>query len=372
VAPYVYKKGDRRRWYIGYRGEDGKPKQFASWARTKTEAMKLAEELETKAERVRLGLDAGTPSRVAFSDFATRYEKWAKTTRGHQAVLSRVKVHLRPFFGDSPLSTITAAKVRELVELKLAAVERGDISLATAEVVRMQLSAMLSVAIKWGLMRGPNPAAQVDRIRIPKRDPVYLEPSELAALIEATPHEWRNFVRLGMCAGLRRGELVGLKRDCVDLARGLIRVRWSYGAEATKSGKPRSVVISDELEPFLREQLAAHDSDWVFPGPEGKMLPRHTDLARYFSLWGVAAGIKKRVTPKVLRSTWATLAASQVRDMRFVQFMLGHSNMKTTTERYAALRAGAFAEEGKGLKIVGGTYRAPPRAAAGTKRKRKS
>src|SRR5262245_30045122 len=117
MAPYVYKKGDRRRWYIGYRGEDGKPKQRATWARTRTEAQRMAEDLERQSERVRLGLEAGS-TRTTFEEFAVRYETWIKTKRGHKAVLSRVNVHLRPFFGKAPLSSITAAKVRELVETK--------------------------------------------------------------------------------------------------------------------------------------------------------------------------------------------------------------------------------------------------------------
>jgi integrase len=367
MSAYVYKKKHGARWYIGWKGGDGVPRQKAVWVRTKAEAQRLANELELKAERERLGLESGLTA-IRFDEFADRYERDVqKAKRGALVVKSRIKSHLRPFFGKSPLISITPARVQEFIGSRLALMEQGRISLGTVEMLRITLHAMLTHAIRWGYLRPPNPAGLVDKIKVPKKDPTYLEPEEIGALIAATPHQWRNFVRVGMCAGLRLGELVGLKRDAIDLERGTIRVKRSYDRDTTKGGRPRTVAIAEELAPFLAEQLGSHESEWAFPTPAGKMYSPNTRLSSLMAGWAKAAGIEKRVTPKVLRSTYATYAAEQSADLRVVQAMLGHANLQQI-EAYAHRRAAKFAAEASRFRVIS-TDQGLTRAAGGKKKK---
>lgn len=352
MSAYAYQKVKGGTWYIGYRGPSGKQMQQATQARTKTEAQKLADELAARAERLRLGLDAPPRAAMRFETFCDQYiSRVAKLKRGYRPVVSRINNHLRPFFGQMDLARIDVSEVQRFLGDRMRRVEQGTLALYTLEQLRGLLQKMLGTAIKWDLMAGPNPAAAVDRLKVPQKDPRYLELHEVTALIQATPAEWRNLVRTLVCCNLRRGEVIGVKREDVSMERRTIRVRRSYDADVTKSGKPRTVAIPDELAPFLEEQLAAHQSDWVFPGDDGKMMNKWLDLGDLIATWAAAAGIAKRVTTKDLRSTWATHAAEQM-DIRLVQAALGHSDLATTTQRYAHLRGGRLVQEGRGLRLL--------------------
>src|SRR5438552_6326232 len=96
---YVRERGDR--WYLGYKDRKGAWVEAASKARTKTEAKRLADELERKEERIRLGIDEAPPEAMTFAVFAKRWQDdVAKNKRGYRSLESRLRVHLLPEFGE--------------------------------------------------------------------------------------------------------------------------------------------------------------------------------------------------------------------------------------------------------------------------------
>lgn len=150
--------------------------------------------------------------------------------------------------------------------------------------------------------------------KIAQTHPTYLTPSEVSALIEsaATPQS-RLMIELMYACGLRVSELVKLHHEDISTD-GTLLVREGKGQ------KDRITVIPDGLRAKLRGT-----------GPifgDGTMTTRNVqtivrDAAR-------RAGIRKRVTPHVLRHSFATHLLERGTDIRVIQELLGHSNLQTT------------------------------------------
>jgi integrase len=77
-------------------------------------------------------------------------------------------------------------------------------------------------------------------VQVTPRPKAILEVHEFEPVLEHVPDEWRGPVAVGLYAGLREGEIFGLRKLDVDLERGTIMVCRSWEAERTKEGRPRS------------------------------------------------------------------------------------------------------------------------------------
>jgi integrase len=77
---------------------------------------------------------------------------------------------------------------------------------------------------------------------------------------------------------LRKGQLLGLKKTDVYRERRLLRVARSYDHDTTKSKKERLVPIAAGLFPYLDATIEASPSEYVFPGPDGEMMPEDTKV----------------------------------------------------------------------------------------------
>ena len=94
----------------------------------------------------------------------------------------------------------------------------------------------------------------------------------VAPRLAATPLRWRPLLATVIYSGLRKGELLGLRKSDVDLASRLIMVSPSYDREATKGGQAEAIPIAQELVVYLRAAIKASDSDLVFPDPRGRAI----------------------------------------------------------------------------------------------------
>src|ERR1700704_3510484 len=74
--------------------------------------------------------------------------------------------------------------------------------------------------------------------------------------------------------GLRKGELIGLRKKDVDLKRRLLTVERSYERDTTKGGHSDVIPIAAELEPYLRAALRGPSWHVLFPRPDGSNAPR--------------------------------------------------------------------------------------------------
>ncbi|RIL05583.1 MAG: site-specific tyrosine recombinase XerD [Proteobacteria bacterium] len=173
-----------------------------------------------------------------------------------------------------------------------------------------------------------------------RRLPRVLRPDETEALLAAAAEgegafasRDRAMLEVLYGSGLRVSELVSLPLGALDRRAGLVRV-------LGKGGRERIVPLGEPglaaLESWLAEgrplfaRRARKASDAVFLTPRGSAMTRQNFFARLRQL-ALRAGIpRERVSPHVLRHSFATDLLEGGADLRAVQAMLGHSDLATT------------------------------------------
>ncbi|MGZ7118383.1 MAG: site-specific tyrosine recombinase/integron integrase [Methanobacterium sp.] len=180
----------------------------------------------------------------------------------------------------------------------------------------------------------------LNEVQTPKRTkslPKHLNEKEVENLINAfdnesdnTPNKelinLRNKVILALLysSGLRVSELVTLQTDYVDLQERTIRIRG-------KGEKDRIVLFDDKTRVLIEGYVEkkTHEDKYLFVNRLGNHLtPRYIQMM--IKTCAQKAGIKKKVTPHVLRHSFATHLLKNGVDIRAIQQLLGHSNLSTT------------------------------------------
>jgi site-specific recombinase XerD len=170
--------------------------------------------------------------------------------------------------------------------------------------------------------------------KAPKRLPTVLSADEVRRLLRVVEHIPKHSALLMVLygAGLRISEAVHLRCGDIDSARMFIHVRGGKG------DKDRLVKLSPQLLMVLREQWrrrpfgVSRTSDWIFPNNADSTRPMDSASGhRIVARAARKAGINRRVGPHTLRHTYATHLLEGGVDLRSIQLLLGHQNLKTTT-----------------------------------------
>ena len=138
----------------------------------------------------------------------------------------------------------------------------------------------------------------------------------------------RAILELFYSSGLRLAELTGLDLTDIDLADRVVRV-------TGKGNKERIVPVGrqarDALQAWLkvRGPLAPADETALFVSRDGNRLSRRSVQQRV-THWARKQGIDSRVSPHLLRHSFATHLLESSHDLRGVQELLGHANISTT------------------------------------------
>jgi len=161
----------------------------------------------------------------------------------------------------------------------------------------------------------------------PKRNktlPNILSFEEVRKMIEKTLNvKHRLIIKLLYGCGLRLGEIVGLKKEEVNFDEGLIHIKLAKGR------KDRFVKIPDSLRGELGNYCKMGNEKILFVSNRGGKLTPKT-IQKVVQNAAKKAGIKKRVYPHLLRHSFATHLLEQGTDLRVIQKLLGHSDVKTT------------------------------------------
>lgn len=159
-------------------------------------------------------------------------------------------------------------------------------------------------------------------VRTRKRLPVVLSKSEVLrciGVIENRKH--RLMVSLAYGAGLRVSEVVNLKIGDLDFDRGLLYVRNSKGK------RDRVTLLPEGLREGLRRSVGF--GDFVFCGRGGRKLHVRT-VQKVFRDAMKKAGVFKGATFHSLRHSFATHLLEGGVDLRKIQSLMGHRDIKTT------------------------------------------
>ncbi len=170
----------------------------------------------------------------------------------------------------------------------------------------------------------------------PQRIPTVLSAAEIEALLQAIEHPtYRMLAATLYATGLRIGEACLLETRDLDARRGVLVVR--HGKGGRQRLLPLSLKLLQQLRLYWKENEL--EPPYLFPNPHGEGSVRPDPVRRAFRLAAKEAGIDKRVTPHVLRHSFATHLLEMGTDLRMIQTLLGHASIRTTT-RYTSVSMG--------------------------------
>jgi len=172
----------------------------------------------------------------------------------------------------------------------------------------------------------PDMGHHLTRVPMPEKLRVVLSKEEVAQLLEAAPGvKYKAAFSVANGAGLRVSEVAYLKVSDIDSKRMLLRV------EQGKGKRDRYAMLSPRLLARLRQYwLVAKPRNWLFPGQDPLFPITTRQLHRVICSTAEALGINKRVTPHVLRHSFATHLLDQGVDIRVIQVLLGHAKLEST------------------------------------------
>ncbi|MEO7398009.1 MAG: site-specific tyrosine recombinase [Ilumatobacteraceae bacterium] len=238
--------------------------------------------------------------------------------------------------GAEPAS-VTPAEAVEFVTAR-----RGS-GAAPASVAR-QLAAirMLHRFLVDEGLRVDDPTSDLDGVRVPAGIPKPLSEADIASLLAAVvgndpvARRDRALLEFLYATGARIGEAVGLSIGDLDMDSGLVRLFGKGSRERiVPFGRAARDAVADWLSPSGRAAMeplrweGRGDAEALFLNHRGGRLSRQSAWLVVRS-YGEACGLKKSLSPHVLRHSCATHLLDHGADLRIVQEMLGHASISTT------------------------------------------
>ncbi len=192
---------------------------------------------------------------------------------------------------------------------------------------------------------------EVEHIPVRRRQrrlPAVLSGTEVAAMLDAVRGPKYKAILMAIYAGgLRISEACRLRTEEIDSKRMVIHIR------AGKGGRDRYTMLSERLLTFLREYWKTERPDgWLFPGGTAAGHVSPNAVRRVFNKAVVAAGIRKKVTPHVLRHCFATHLIESGVDVTILKALLGHGSLRTT-EVYTHVSVRHIARTRSPLDLLG-------------------
>jgi integrase len=327
------KKRKDGRWYIDiviWRNGERVRIRKAAKALDRTQALKKEREERRK-------LDEGWCFASAvplFKDFSGEFVTTYAVARNKPSEVGSkrqiMKDHLDPFFGEMKLDKIGAREIDRYVASKL----ETKLAPKTINNTLIVLRKLLVTAKDWKRI---STVPTVKLLKVPKPEFDFLSFDEATRLLEATDPAWRAMIMLALRAGLRQGELLALRWDDVDLAKGELRIRQAVarGIIGTpKSGKGRDIPLSEQAADALRRLPSRFRGELVFPSETGRIFGIG-QCRRALYRTCRKAGLR-RIGWHVLRHTFASHLVMKGVPLKVVQELLGHASIEMTM-RYAHL-----------------------------------
>ncbi|SFP26346.1 Site-specific recombinase XerD [Oscillibacter sp. PC13] len=299
------------------------------------------------------------------------YAKLKVRPSSHQTYKGYINNHIKPHVGSIPLSKLTSLDLQKLYKMLLAEgrIDRIEsknqpkgLSAKTVRNINQIISSALNLAKEQKLIYS-NPAEACALPKIEHREMKTLPVEQLTFFLrEARETGVYEMYYIELATGLRRGELLGLKWNDIDMANGTIRVQRQVAridgeiveAPLKTKNSYRTVSIGDDAIEVLKEQRkkVGREIEYVFPSPNGGPISPDSVLNMLHRV------LERAGLPKIrfhdLRHTFATLALQNGVDIKTVSGMLGHFSAGFTLDTYAHVTTSAQKEA---ANTMGGVLR---------------
>ena len=290
------------------------------------------------------------------------FEAYAKVKvrpSSHQTYKGYIENHIKPNIGDIPIEKLTSLQLQKFYRLLLtegrvprieSEKQPKGLSAKTVRNINQVISSAMDMAVRHKLILS-NPTEGCELPKVEHREMKTLPAEQLGAFLrEAKESGVYELYYMDLATGLRRGELLGLKWEDIDLQNGIIHVRRQVARVdgevkemplKTKNAY-RNISISQDAVAMLTEMEAHRSSDYVFPSSTGG--PISPDSVNNM----LHRVLKRAGLPSIrfhdLRHTFATLALQNGVDIKTVSGMLGHFSAGFTLDTYAHVTTSAQKE----------------------------
>ncbi|PIN99114.1 MAG: hypothetical protein COT90_01160 [Candidatus Diapherotrites archaeon CG10_big_fil_rev_8_21_14_0_10_31_34] len=259
-------------------------------------------------------------------EFTEEQKKFLQTTREELIIagysdktLKMYLCYLEDFFKKikKPVKEVAREDIVSYLAVKR---EKENLSNASLSLIHASLKFFFNTILKNKIL---------NEIKIPKKDkklPTILTIKEIKALIKAAKSgRNRTIIEFLYASGIRVSECAKMRIVNLDLFEGVARV------QSGKGKKDRIIILSKKWVHNLKKYLKKKkiQSEFVFSKKNGKPITSDT-IERMVKKCALKAGIQKKVTPHVLRHSFATHLLESGENIRKIQELLGHSNLATT------------------------------------------
>ena len=265
---------------------------------------------------------------------------------------SNIDLHILPYIGDLLMIEVTPALLtKRLIGFQLDG--KGHSHESCVKLYNIlngifQMAFMDDTIPVNPMMKVKRPVQKKDEAKEPETDKALTveELNYVLKCVRKEPLKWRTYISVLADTGARRGEIVGLKWEDINMKEQTVTICRNVGYTPTKgvfinkpkNGKIRKIDIGEESIELLK-QLKRHQakfciSEYVFT-QEGEAAVMHPDSpTRYFKKFGKKYGIQN-FHPHLLRHTSASVAITHGADIVSVSERLGHSDTAVTLRMYA-------------------------------------
>lgn len=269
---------------------------------------------------------------LTLKEFAPRFLTYSENNNKASTVAAKqqlLKTHLLPAFGRLPLDQIKPETIEDFKALK----RKAGLTPKTINNALTVLRTVFSVAVEQSAL---SYVPRVKFLKTEKPEFDFLSRDEAERLVAAAAPEWKAMITVALHTGLRRGELIALQSDALDLVSGRLIVKrnvWRGHFGSPKGGRSREVPLNAVALGALKSHRHLR-GPFVFCDDEGAYLKNDTcrnAILRASKLAGL-----RPIGWHVLRHTFASHLVMGGVPLKAVQELLGHASIEMTM-RYAHL-----------------------------------
>lgn len=278
------------------------------------------------------------------------YEEWlnAAVNRVKESSLANYKAkfekHILPIFGDTPCADLSAGRINEFINKKLA---DGLSASYVRDIITVFKSMLRYTQEEYGFK------LSLKNVVIPKIEKKQIEKisdteqKRLVSYLKANMSLTAFGILLSLCMGLRIGELCGLKWCDVDFQHKILHIRRTVQRIASPNGNKktkivittpksatsfRNIAIPDCLMEYFR--MFRNEADFFIISGADKPVEPRTMQYRYKKILQLAEIENHNHNYHQLRHTFETNCAEKGFDMKTLSVILGHSTVNLTLNRY--------------------------------------
>ena len=317
VRDGVFQRKDRSGWFVSYIDASGARKKEKVEAHTRTQALTTLSAIKVREERNRV-LGVKVASEISTAELLDRYSRYQKSRlrpTSFERLIGILPTLNRHF--PERAKAITRTTVQDFISSRAQAVAPG-----TIEKEVTVLKHALRLAVEWELL--PNNVARDAKLpRISEGRTRYLTPLELKATLDAASDRMKPPIALAAFTGMRRGELLTLQWQDVDLHNRRLYLR------ETKNGSLRVLPLNEVAAQVLSDLTRGAADERVFNDVNPHRLTVY--IRRLFAKLDIS-----NASFHSLRHTAASWLVMGGVDLYAVGRILGHKTPRMT-QRYAHL-----------------------------------